>query len=228
MRTEGIAGKEPFNSRPHKEADPMECLSGQTISSFNSRPHKEADDRPRKDLWGWRTFNSRPHKEADNIGRSRIEEVLSLSTHGLTRRPTQVFSTGPMSRTSFNSRPHKEADRKSLREMARIRTFNSRPHKEADRFLNPDGRSGVLSTHGLTRRPTPPADGPEQRRRLSTHGLTRRPTPGLSWSGRLLRHFQLTASQGGRLIIVITPFTVSYLSTHGLTRRPTMRPASDI
>ena len=83
--------------------------------------------------------------------------------------------------------------------MARIRTFNSRPHKEADRFLNPDGRSGVLSTHGLTRRPTGYSNKETEQTYLSTHGLTRRPTRGRDDHSNSRRA----------------------LSTHGLTRRPT-------
>ena len=121
---------------------------------------------------------------------------ICLSTRGLTRRPTLIFlrhirtiifqlaaSQGGRLPYSpcvplclpFNSRPHKEADPNLPAGNPDHSSFNSRPHKEADRTMANAWEELVLSTRGLTRRPT---------------SCCLRDVWG--------EIFQLTASQGGR------------------------------
>ena len=233
-----------FNSRPHEEADYPDSLGTVPQSTFNSRPHEEADsDRCPFSFCsgsfqltasrGGRQsmhclvlkiypFNSRPHEEADHATLLPLQNPHSLSTHGLTRRPTEI--------RQFNG--------------SIAGTFNSRPHEEADDGL-PDGgsRKGGLSTHGLTRRPTLRYSASTLTRKLSTHGLTRRPTKliqagvdvgDLSTHGLTRRPTRIMLMDSS----VDTPFnsrpheeadynfrtpTLGFepLSTHGLTRRPT-------
>ena len=98
-----------FNSRPHKEVDPISqsIVEGNDLSihdltrrsttfrmhcagpgsSFNSRPHKEFDWAVRGPPFLCISFNSRPHKEVDSIFHS-LHHAKHLSIHDLTRRST--------------------------------------------------------------------------------------------------------------------------------------------
>ena len=89
MSVEVIAGKDDFNSQPHKEADlqSYDPDLGDDISThsltrrltyldqeemkedvhFNSQPHKEADNVLVSSLHDCEYFNSQPHKEADPV-----------------------------------------------------------------------------------------------------------------------------------------------------------------
>ena len=147
-----------FNSQPHKEAD--NSLTDHLIRSphFNSQPHKEADSfYTRLVLW-YCYFNSQPHKEADINVWEKESKYISISTHSLTRRLTNVgylslprlafqltASQGGWRpkkwkkpwRSYFNSQPHKEADHGSTDRSEPGLHFNSQPHKEADLLWMP-------------------------------------------------------------------------------------------
>ena len=143
-------------------------------------------------------FNSRPHEEADPSGWLLYKDY-NISTHGLTRRPTEKSGKGMYLWSNFNSRPHEEADSPALK-----------------KFLE----EKEISTHGLTRRPT--RDNAKLAGALKFQ-LT------ASRGGRLFGGvenekygtFQLTASRGGRPVRLLPRTYIQGISTHGLTRRPT-------
>ena len=86
-----------------------------------------------------------------------------------------------------------------ISDWTRSNSFNSRPHKEVDDTVRAWGRMQKLSIHDLTRRST--------------------------WSGIgyhfVVRNFQFTTSQGGRLICAVLAIVSLILSIHDLTRRST-------
>ena len=147
----------------------------------------------------------------------------------------------------FNSQPHKEADKITLLKRKQRQNFNSQPHKEADERLRKDLKFRKISTHSLTRRltrwgwitcgscqyfnsqPHKEADCVFARARISD------------------LEFQLTASQGGWQLSILTmiraryfnsqphkeadsmlcsPFLRCSISTHSLTRRLTRNPVN--
>ena len=112
--------------------------------------------------------------------------LLPPSMHGLTMRSTYTFRLYGMFSKSFNSRPHKEVDRSRSRPRRNCGSFNSRPHKEVDAICADFPSDRVLSTHDLTRRSTR-RDG--------------------EWVD--LWTFQLTTSQGGRLLFHVLRFRSS-------------------
>ena len=146
---------------------------------------------------------------------------IDLSTHGLTRRPTELtLSEG----VNVILSTHGLTRRPTMTEFVNKNTIQLSTHgltrRPTLRQVYPHVQAGFLSTHGLTRRPT---DRPVYFFiiiNLSTHGLTRRPTAGVAKPGAG-HSFQLTASRGGRLIQDDTIVNRNHLSTHGLTRRPT-------
>ena len=83
-----------FNSQPHKEADSDNLVLESFVIHFNSQPHKEAD------------------KEE-----TVVVKRVSISTHSLTRRLTELSDTQIMEVSYFNSQPHKEADVAGIKEV---------------------------------------------------------------------------------------------------------------
>ena len=105
------SGRISFNSRPHKEVDPVCYYIITERKSFNSRPHKEVDIIQTECLQDDGAFNSRPHKEVD----------LGLRfCHALN--------------ASFNSRPHKEVD---LCDPLHLRRHNLSTHDLTRRSTGP-------------------------------------------------------------------------------------------
>ena len=98
---------------------------------FNSRPHEEADRTKGSGRTAHFYFNSRPHEEADAF---------------LRRNNTQ---TG-----YFNSRPHEEADRGKKYTDENVRKFQLTASRGGRRRCRISGEIHIISTHGLTRRPT--------------------------------------------------------------------------
>ena len=81
-----------FNSHPHKEDDAIRVCRQPRSGSFNSHPHKEDDLWQRFYVLHLRPFNSHPHKEDDDIELLSCFNILSLSTHILTRRMTAILN----------------------------------------------------------------------------------------------------------------------------------------
>ena len=172
-----LAGKTPFNSRPHTEVDINSCSyiyrkwSFQLTTSHGGRPIRSGER----------------------------DYCYYLSTHDLTRRSTIVRLSTETRNKPFNSRPHTEVDNISRESMGSplsfqlttshggrpsicssssfcLRSFNSRPHTEVDVDIQTIPVHIYLSTHDLTRR--------------STRYI-------LGIAAELF--FQLTTSHGGRL-----------------------------
>ena len=232
--------RKPFNSRPHEEVDKRSRTAHWRRSAFNSRPHEEAD--PGVLLrWHFLCLSTRGLTRRPTGSQNPETGRICLSTRGLTRRPTLIFlrhirtiifqlaaSQGGRLPYSpcvplclpFNSRPHKEADPNLPAGNPDHSSFNSRPHKEADRTMANAWEELVLSTRGLTRRPTScclrdvwgeifqltaSQGGRLQSRRrnwrrggfqLTASQGGRR--PGFKLNCSVVLYFQLTASQGGR------------------------------
>ena len=120
-------------------------------------------------------FNSQPHEEADD-GQSIDADIVSISTHSLTRRLTNDNVWFGREEKDFNSQPHEEADNILRYFLSSLHHFNSQPHEEADigNFTN-QSQTGI-STHSLTRRLTLPNPTFFKKIVISTHSLTRRLT----------------------------------------------------
>ena len=145
-------------------------------------------------------FNSRPRKEVDGLrgkatgmvfsfqlttsqgGRPRAAKhccfCIYISTHDLTRRSTVTGRCLRLSASYFNSRPHKEVDSISP---------------------NRTEKTVRISTHDLTRRSTSCCIPSITVLIISTHDLTRRSTTVFADPPNCTL-FQLTTSQGGRLL----------------------------
>ena len=144
-------------------------------------------------------FNSQPHEEADMLVTLRLI-VISISTHSLTKRLTQLrqkmkklmlhFNSQPheeadlthgrkiFHKSNFNSQPHEEADYHSPQSSHLPEYFNSQPHEEADgRPARIQSRHQDISTHSLTKRLTPAVYSCFKVTNISTHSLTKRLTP---------------------------------------------------
>ena len=76
-------------------------------------------------------FNSRPHEEVDEEMDKERGWTIS-STHDLTKRSTDRYSSVASDRSIFNSRPHEEVDGVSQKFDCGEKIFNSRPHEEVD------------------------------------------------------------------------------------------------
>ena len=195
------SGRISFNSRPHKEVDPVCYYIITERKSFNSRPHKEVDIIQTECLQDDGAFNSRPHKEVD----------LGLRfCHALN--------------ASFNSRPHKEVD---LCDPLHLRRHNLSTHDLTRRSTGP---SLLQQGYQMLFQLTTSQGGrlsPEYSAKISsTFQLTTsqggRPLPIPDKIYPAV--FQLTTSQGGRLKRFHIKGSVIFLSTHDLTRRSTLRP----
>ena len=150
-------------------------------------------------------------------------DQLKLSTHGLTRRPTQVgqnLEAGyPLSTHGLTRRPTEVNS--NLGGVAA--PFNSRPHEEADELEDLIREiEKILSTHGLTRRPTWGGYLATYLGLLSTHGLTRRPTAVQCQRTPQERTFNSRPHEEADAAFHTMNYQKFYLSTHGLTRRPTI------
>ena len=145
---------------------------------FNSRPHEEADDCSASRLYHKTSFNSRPHEEADCL-RLTFLAAVSLSTHGLTRRPTRSTKHLRTDTSNFQLTASRGGRRSKAVLLRTILIFQLTA-----------SRGGRLF----------PANHRIYRNSLSTHGLTRRPTIAKEIF-EIMRAFQLTASRGGRLVM---------------------------
>ena len=85
---------------------------------------------------------------------ARCLNVITISTHSLTRRLTGSVRLIFAGNLHFNSQPHKEADEDAEKEQVEQLHFNSQPHKEADVFSFVLFPTYCISTHSLTRRLT--------------------------------------------------------------------------
>ena len=166
------------------------------------------------------SFNSRPHKEVDSEKWRdwRREDAFNSRPH---KEVDQLGYNMDDLEESFNSRPHKEVDPAILIHLHHQKAFNSRPHKEVDNNLNTHRISAILSTHDLTRRSTP--DSRSSIRFYPIFQLTTSQGGRLVYSCRPVKvvTFQLTTSQGGRRVINDIGVVSKDLSTHDLTRRST-------
>ncbi len=140
---------------------------------------------------------------------------IIISTHDLARRSTKNPNEQPQNQRNFNSRPRKEVDPCILFLIKRICHFNSRPRKEVDIEWRKGTGNTDISTHDLARRSTAWEFILCKRIGISTHDLARRSTcPSLRpRSSSIL--FQLTTSQGGRLLDTL--FIVMFAGTFQLT-----------
>ena len=147
--------------------------------------------------------------------------VISISTHSLTKRLTQLRQKMKKLMLHFNSQPHEEADLTHGRKIFHKSNFNSQPHEEAD-YHSPqsshlpeyfNSQPHEEADHGETveppgkqyfnSQPHEEADGRPARiqsrhQDISTHSLTKRLTIN---SFQLQNHF--------------------FISTHSLTKRLT-------
>ena len=118
--------------------------------NFNSQPHEEADCKSQWMLSVSAYFNSQPHEEADMLVTLRLI-VISISTHSLTKRLTQIRQL----MLHFNSQPHEEADLSLAVSKVWFIHFNSQPHEEADAVPDiSESSRHTISTHSLTKRLT--------------------------------------------------------------------------
>ena len=143
----------------------------------------------------------------------------------------------------FNSQPHKEADSISVYIWQLPRAFQLTASQggwhripgtchNRWKFQLTASQGGWLqarqfpmlsvhiSTHSLTRRLTLRNATADRGKRISTHSLTRRLTGSIP-NPQCTHLFQLTASQGGWLLLASSTCFCLVISTHSLTRRLT-------
>ena len=211
-----------FNSRPHKEVDGSPLITSVLISPFQlttsqggrrSPPRMQSalhdistHDLTRRSTCTCYTSYGKPSEfQLTTSQGGRLKEVPHLQPSlYFNSRPhkevdiTQAFRS--LQRKHFNSRPHKEVDTKHERRVLQVWYFNSRPHKEVDSISpNRTEKTVRISTHDLTRRSTSCCIPSITVLIISTHDLTRRSTTVFADPPNCTL-FQLTTSQGGRLL----------------------------
>ena len=151
-----------FNSRPHEEVDDgwicdnsvFILVSTHDLTKrstlffvrkmaichcFNSRPHEEVDSfylpSPRQGS----CFNSRPHEEVDFYPLNWSANVLSVSTHDLTKRSTSTVSR-KIENHLFQLTTSRRGRLTTWIHSWHLDCFNSRPHEEVDRAKSSDPR----------------------------------------------------------------------------------------
>ena len=167
-----------FNSRPHKEVDGSPLITSVLISPFQLTTSQGGRRSP-----------------------PRMQSALhDISTHDLTRRSTCTCYTSYGKPSEFQLTTSQGGRLKEVPHLQPSLYFNSRPHKEVDSISpNRTEKTVRISTHDLTRRSTSCCIPSITVLIISTHDLTRRSTTVFADPPNCTL-FQLTTSQGGRLL----------------------------